>query len=114
MHLALQILLLVHLIGFAALLGGALVQLRDPEPEISTAMLHGSWSSLVTGVALWVLSTTPEGGLGLAVVVVKLVLTLVVTLLVVVNRRFLSVPPGLLRLITLLVLATTVVSVVRP
>ena len=111
MDVAHQILVLLHLVAFAALLGGALVQLRDPEPEINAAMLHGSWLSLVSGLALWLLAgpfgLEPELGL----VVAKLVLTLFVTLLAVRNRRYLFIPRGLLGLILVLVLANLVLSV---
>ena len=51
MDVAHQLLVLLHLVAFAALLGGALVQLRSREPEISTAMLHGAWVALASGVA---------------------------------------------------------------
>ena len=43
--------------------------------------------------------------------VVKTVVSAFVTLLVVLNRRFFSIPRGLLRLITLLVLAEAVIAV---
>ena len=52
MQLAYQILVLVHLIGFAALFGGFLIQLRSKEPEVNAAMLHGSLTLLITGLAL--------------------------------------------------------------
>ena len=109
MDLALQIVVFLHLVGFAALLGGGLVQLRDPEPEMNVAMLHGSWTGLVTGVALWVLDDPAPPT---ALLVVKLVLTAFVTVLVVRNRRYLSVPRGLLLLVVALVLLTAALSVV--
>jgi hypothetical protein len=112
MDVAHQLLVLLHLVAFAALLGGALVQLRDPEPEINAAMLHGSWLTLLSGLALWLLAgpfgSDPELGL----VVAKLVLSLFVTVLAVRNRRYLFIPRGLLGLIIALVLASTVLSVV--
>jgi len=40
MQIAQQILLLLHLIAFAALLGGVLVQLRSKEPEVNASMLN--------------------------------------------------------------------------
>lgn len=112
MILALQIVLFAHLVGFAALLGGALVQLRDRDPEINGAMLHGSWVSLLTGVALWVLAGTTGDETPTWVLVVKTVLTAFVTLLAVRNRRYLSIPRGLLVLITVSVLVTAALSVV--
>jgi hypothetical protein len=45
MQLAHQILVLFHLIGLAALLGGFLVQIRSKEPEINASMLNGSFTA---------------------------------------------------------------------
>ena len=111
MDVAHQLLVLLHLVAFAALLGGALVQLRSREPEISTAMLHGAWVALASGVALWVLADSFDLTVSLAAMVVKTVVSAFVTLLVVLNRRFFSIPRGLLRLITLLVLSEAVIAV---
>jgi hypothetical protein len=111
MDVAHHLLVLLHLVAFAALLGGALVQLRAREPEVNAAMLHGAWVSLVSGTALWVLAGTFDVRLSVAAMVVKTVLAVVVTVLVVLNRRFFSIPRGLLRLITLLVLVDAAVAV---
>ncbi|HEX8511176.1 MAG TPA: hypothetical protein VF635_16980 [Propionibacteriaceae bacterium] len=96
MSLLAQVLVLLHLVGFASLFGGALVQLRSRFPEVNAAMLHGAWTSLATGVALVVLAVL-EGATGLpyAKITVKLVLTLFVVLLVSANRRYESIPRGL-------------------
>jgi hypothetical protein len=111
MDVAHQLLVLLHLVAFAALLGGALVQLRSREPEISTAMLHGAWVALASGVALWVLADAFDLRVSPAAMIVKTVVAAFVTLLVVLNRRFFSIPRGLLRLITLLVLAEAAIAV---
>lgn len=106
-----HLLVLLHLVAFAALLGGALVQLRSRDPEVNTAMLHGAWVALASGVALWALAGTFDERVSLAAMVVKTVVAVVVTLLVVLNRRFFSIPRGLLGLITLLVLAEAALAV---
>ena len=105
MDVAHHLLVLLHLVAFAALLGGALVQLRSREPEISTAMLHGAWVALASGVALWVLAGTfdvrgravgdgrQDRRRGRSSRCWSIL-----------NRRFFTIPRGLLRLITLLVL----------
>lgn len=103
---ALDVVLLLHLVGFAALLGGALVQLRDREPLVNAAMVHGALTQLVTGVALVVLDEVADVGLDPVQIGVKLLVSLFVTLLVVVNRRYVSVPRGLWALITLLTSVT--------
>jgi hypothetical protein len=99
-----QILVLAHLIGFAALLGGVLAQTRHTEPEVTGSMLWGGCAELVTGVALVVLAVVAGGPVNWAPVTVKLVITLFVVLLLVRNRQFLSIPRGLWGLIGVLTL----------
>jgi hypothetical protein len=111
MHVAHHSLVLLHLVAFAALLGGSLVQLRSRDPEINAAMLHGAWVALASGVALWVLADAFDVRVSLAAMVVKTGVAAFVTLLVILNRRFFSIPRGLLRLITLLVLGEAAISV---
>jgi hypothetical protein len=113
-QVAFQILVLAHLVGFAALLGGALSQARSAEPEITTTMLSGGWAELVTGVALVGLALADDRPLGWWPVSLKLVITLFVLLLLVRNRRFLSIPRGLLALIEVLTLAAAALSVLWP
>ncbi len=110
MQIAHQLLVLLHLIGFAALLGGIVVQLREVEPEVNTAMLYGAAIELLTGVGLFVwaeLLPDPQH----AQLIVKTVIAVLVVLLVVVNRRFASIPRGLLALIGGLTVAAAAVSV---
>lgn len=106
-----QILVLAHLIGFAALLGGCLVQLRTPEPEVSAAMLWGAVVELMTGVALFVVVEVAPEPVRTAPLVVKTVLTGFVMVLVAVNRRYAAIPRGLWGLITGLSLVSAAISV---
>ena len=69
MQFAQHLLVLFHLIGFAALLGGVLVQVRSKEPEVNASMLNGSFTLLITGLAL---VTVEELGAGSAVNYVKI------------------------------------------
>ena len=114
MQLAHQILVLAHLVGFAALLGGVLAQARTTDPEITTTMLWGGWVELVTGVALVVLVLAADDPLSWWPTVVKLVVTLFVVLLLVRNRGFLSIPRGLLALIGFLTAAAAALALVWP
>ena len=114
MHLASELLVLAHLVGFAALLGGVLAQLSKAEPEVTGLMLWGGWAELVTGVALVVLGASGAGVVAWWPVSIKLVLTLVVVLLLVRNRRFLSVPRGLCALLGALALAAAALAVLWP
>ena len=111
MEIAGRLVVLVHLIGFAALLGGLLVQLRSAYPEVNAAMLLGAWTELLSGVALVALLVAGHGDVPYAQLSVKLVLTLVLVLLVGVNRKFSSIPRGLWALLTALSLINAGVSV---
>ena len=106
-----QILVLAHLVAFAALLGGVLAQVRQDEPEVTGAMLWGGWGALGTGLALVVLALATGGRVTWGLVSVKLVVTLFLVVLLARNRRFLSIPRGLAALIGGLTLVTTGLSV---
>lgn len=111
MHLAQQIVVLVHLVGFAALLGGILVQVRAPEPEVNGSMLWGGWLELGSGALLVVLALVAGDDVAWGPVAVKTGTTLFLVLLLVRNRRFLSVPRGLWALMGALTLLSTALSV---
>ena len=106
-----QLLVLAHLIGFAALLGGVLAQTRHVEPEVTGSMLWGGWTQLVTGVTLVVLALATGGSVAWVPVTVKLVTTLFLVLVLVRNSRFLSIPRGLWGLIGVLTLVDACLSV---
>jgi hypothetical protein len=111
MQLAYQILVLLHLIGFATLLGGVLVQLRSKEPEVNAAMLHGSLTLLITGLALVILEEIRPDPVNYVKVAIKLVVSAIVVLLVVKNRKFASIPRGLWGLIGGLTIINAAVAV---
>jgi hypothetical protein len=113
MHLVYQFLTLVHLIGFAALLGGCLVQFRSVAPEVSRTMLIGAWTQLASGLALAALLELgdPADPVDHVKLGVKLAVTGIVVLLVAKNRKFQSIPKGLWGLITALTLANAGVAV---
>jgi hypothetical protein len=111
MQIAHQILVLLHLIGFAALLGGLLVQLRAKEPEVNAAMLHGSVTLLITGLALVWLEEIVSDSVNYVKIAIKLAVTAMVVLLVVKNRKFASIPRGLWALIVGLTLTNAAVAV---
>lgn len=100
-----QIAVFAHLIGFAALLGGCLAQLRsDPPPEVNLAMLSGAWTQLVTGVGLVVLELVQGRPVDYVEYGVKLVISAAVLLLVAKNRKYQSIPGGLLLIIAAMTL----------
>lgn len=106
-----NLLLVIHFIGFAALFGGAAVQVRAQARVVSAAMLHGALTQVVSGLLL--IGVIEGGGesVNSAKMVVKLAVALVISVLCWVNRRKPSVPPGLFFSIAGLTLLNVVIAV---
>lgn len=87
MDLLYKILLVVHLIGWAMVLGGVLTRFKNP--GVPAGALHGALTALVTGVAMVGLASADvvDEDLDSTKIAVKLVILLVVLGLVVVGRR---------------------------
>ena len=87
MDIVFGILLVLHLLGWAVVLGGTVVNLRTP--VIAKGVLHAVLTALVTGIALAGIASTgsDDDGPSPAKLAVKLVVALVVTGLVVVGTR---------------------------
>ena len=111
MQLANQLLVLFHLIGLAALLGGFLVQIRSKEPEVNASMLNGSFTLLITGVGLVVLDEVGSDPVSYVKIAIKLLITVVIVVLVAKNRKFASIPRGLWVLIGALTIANAAIGV---
>lgn len=88
------ILLLVHILGFAALFGGLLVQVREPEKTVNAAMRDGAGTAFVAGLLL-VGVLEAIGDPNHAKIAVKFVISLVILVLVMANLRKPSIPQGL-------------------
>ena len=52
MEIVRDVLLILHFIGLASLLGGFMVQMSATEKVVNPAMLHGALTQLVTGIGL--------------------------------------------------------------
>ncbi len=90
MELLKNIVLAVHIIGVASLLGGALVQLssaRRAEARIIPAIRHGAWTMLVTGVLLVGLQYPLGNEVNNVKITVKLAVLLAIIVIMLVNRR---------------------------
>jgi hypothetical protein len=111
MQLAQQILVLIHLIGFAALFGGFLVQIRSKEPEINASMLNGSFTLLISGLALVALEEIGSDSVNHVKIAIKLLITAVIVVLVAKNRKFAAIPRGLWGLIGGLTIMNAAVAV---
>jgi hypothetical protein len=85
-----QLLLFLHFVGLAVLIGGFLAQLpaaRKGPAKPATAMLHGALTQLVTGVALVGVNQGLDKEVDNAKIGVKLVVLLVLLALILVGRR---------------------------
>lgn len=111
MKLARDILLFLHLVGFGALLGGALVQSGDSVKVVNAAMLRGVLTSVVTGIALVGVLEGLNEPVDRPQVAVKFAVALVVALLCWTNRARSRVPRGLFNAIVVLTLGDVAVSV---
>jgi hypothetical protein len=88
-------LVVLHLVGMAALLGGFLVQikaLKAKTAEILPAMVHGAWTALLTGVLLvgvreWELAIGGGEDLDHAKIAIKSVVVAIVVTLVMIHRK---------------------------
>lgn len=106
-----HLVVLLHLIGFAALVGGGLVQARAAAPEINRTMVLGGWAQVLTGLILVGFAEVGPDQVNHLKIGVKLLLAVAVLVLVVLNRKYASIPRGLLGLIVGLSLSAASVAV---
>jgi hypothetical protein len=89
------ILLFVHILGFAALIGGLLAQAKEPVKRVNAAMRDGAGTAFVAGLALVGVLEAGDGDVNHAKIAVKTVIGLVILVLVMVNLRKERIPQGL-------------------
>jgi hypothetical protein len=88
-----NLILVLHFIGLASVVGGFLVQMKSADKGVNPAMLHGALTQLVTGVLLVGIVEMgmylPYEGYAIdnAKIGVKLLLTVVITVLAFVGRK---------------------------
>src|SRR5918994_4083353 len=111
------ILLILHFIGLASLLGGFLVQVRAiaaGRGVVLPAMVHGALTQLVTGVLL--VATIQMGDLfelNNVKIAVKLLITIVITVLVFVYRKKSPAPSWVLWAIGGVTVANVIIAAAR-
>ena len=89
-----NLLVILHFIGLASVVGGFLVQMKSPDKGVNPAMLHGALTQLITGVAMVGLVESDVVGdetIDTTKIAVKLGITLVITVLAFVGRK--KTPP---------------------
>ena len=84
------ILVILHFIGLASLLGSFLVQVKEigqGKGQVLTGMLHGSLTMLVTGLLLVLIAEFGDGDVNHMKIGIKLAVVIAVTVLVFVFRK---------------------------
>ncbi len=101
MEFVYHLLVVLHLLGMAAVVGGYLATMRSP--RVVPAMVHGALTQLVTGLAMVGMRESKvvpgEEPLDHAKIGVKLLVALVVVVLAWRNRRRETVPGGVVHAI---------------
>lgn len=90
MEILKNVVLAIHIIGVASLLGGVLVQIpaiRQGTARILPAILHGAWTMLVTGVILVGLQYPLGNDVNNAKIGVKLAVLAAILVVALVNRK---------------------------
>ena len=105
------VLLFVHVLGFAALIGGLLVQARTPEKTVNAAMRDGIGSAFVFGLLLVGVLEAGDDPVNHTKIAVKFAIGLVILVLVMMNMRKERIPQGLWAGILLVAIANVGVAV---
>ena len=105
------VLLFLHLLGFAALLGGLVVQLRTGETAVNAAMRDGIGTAFLAGLLLVGVLEGLVDDIDYVKIGVKFAIGLVVLVLVMANARKPRIPDGLFYGLLALTVANVAVAV---
>lgn len=114
MEILRNVLLVLHFIGLASLLGGFLVQMsafKTKSAKINPAILHGALTQLVTGLLLVGVAEMGDGEVNNIKVGIKLVVLLVIYVLALINRKKVSVSTAVVGIIGVLTITNIVIAV---
>jgi len=117
LDLARNVLVILHFIGLASLLGGFLTQMsafKTKSVVINQAILHGALTQLVTGLLLVAVAEMGEGDVNHMKIGIKLAVALAIYVIALVNRKKKPVSSAVLGIIGTLTLVNVVVAVVVP
>ena len=106
-----QILLVIHILGFAALIGGLIVQAGSPEKVVNAAMRDGVGTAFLAGIALVGVLQADDVDVNNTKIAVKGLIGLVLLILVMANTRKERIPKGLWVGLLLLSVANVCVAV---
>lgn len=109
------ILLVIHLLGWAALFGGLLAQAGAPTKSVNAAMRDGVATAFIAGLALTGVLSGGDDPVNGAKIAVKLLIGLVLVVLVIANARKEDMPRGLwLGMIALVIINVSVAVLWSP
>lgn len=114
MDLLYDVIVVLHLIGMAMIVGGWLMQIRSPAPKVAVGMLHGALLQVVTGLILTGMASADvvDTELNNTKIAVKLVTAMVVAGLAVVgNARPDAAKPALVHALGGLAVVNVVIAV---
>ena len=113
MGLVYDLIVILHFIGLASLLGGFLVQMSSADKGVNPAMLHGALTQLVTGLLMVGLieSGAVDEEANMTKISVKLGIVVVITVLAFIGRRKQPPQVALWGIIGALTLANVVIAV---
>ena len=89
------VLLFLHILGFAALVGGLLSQVRADEKKVLPIMRDGVGTAFVTGLGLVGVLEAGDGDVDHVKIGIKFAIGLVLLVLVMANMRKPTIPTGL-------------------
>lgn len=113
MNVLRTVLIILHFVGLASLLGGFLYQVKEPVKRVLQGMVHGALTQVVTGVALVGVAYGLGNGdkVDNTKIAVKLIVAVVITVLVFMGRRKESITTPVWAAIGALTLLNVVIAV---
>lgn len=94
MELVKGLLLVLHFLGFAAILAGFLSQTKATEKKITPGVLHGAWTQLITGIGLVGINPVLDVDVDHMKIGVKTLVLVAIVVLALWGKRKPSVPAG--------------------
>jgi hypothetical protein len=111
MDAAQLVLVFIHLLGMAAVVGGYFAGIRSVPKRLSAGMVHGSLLQLVSGVLLLGLAEMGTEPVNHAKFGIKIALTIVLLLISWPRRRDQEIPSGTYHAVGILALTNVAIAV---
>jgi hypothetical protein len=114
MEILRNVLLVLHIVGFAGIIGGVLMEMpkvKQGLAKINGAILHSSWLMLATGLGLVAMMYAMDREPDNAKIGVKTIVVLAIVVLALINKKKTSVSAGVLGTIGGLAVLNVVLAV---